>query len=485
MEPTPPIGLDEGDQEILENQEELLFDADADGEPVAVDETSEPAPSTTEAPEEPPFPPPLARPRDPAITGKPIPWILGIRFGHSCMTYRIQSNLPEVKAGDPLLLDTRDGDQVGWVISALPKEPGREYSAPYPGKILGVKRRITQWERENILQNQEKERQAKQVCWRLIDELRLDMRVSRVEYSLDGNKAIFYFTAENRVDFRELVKVLAKEIRARVELRQIGVRDETRLLGGMGPCGKVFCCSLFLNEFRPVSVRMAKNQDLSLNPESISGLCGRLMCCLSYENDAYLELRKSLPKVNARFINKEGLEVVVRAVHPMTGSLDVQLPTGDRMRVTLEELTPVNPSDPPPPKVAAPEPAPPGRRPPTERSNEGRRPARSQPAADPATSESAPTPGREERPAAERPANRRPPGRSGPRRPANRRPVEGEGPQPEQAAAPAATPLKPEGGETEESRATNRRRRFRRRGGGGSGGGNGAPPAGSAPPPSS
>lgn len=482
--PTIP-GYREGDQEILEDDDTFAFDAEADSEPVLLetvyrgndDEAVEKENLSSDdlfavaCADEPPFPPPLVQPRDPAITGKPIPWILGIRFGHSGITYRIHATLPEVKAGEPLLLETKDGDAVGWVINALPREAGREYSAPYPGKILGIRRRLSQWERDNLRQNQEKERQAKQICWRLIDELKLEMRVSRVEFALDGNKAIVYFTAENRVDFRELVKILAKEVRARVELRQIGVRDETRLLGGMGPCGKVFCCALFLTEFRPVSVRMAKNQDLSLNPESISGLCGRLMCCLSYENDAYLELRKSLPKINSRFLNKEGLEVVVRGVHPMTGGLDVLLPTGDRVRVTLEELTPLTGVPTPPLPVEAP----------AQKAAviEVRRPVRGsqpQPAVEP------PPYGEEPSPVTAPPApaspGRRPEGR--PRRPPLRRPPEGPRPPQPVAQAPAAPPAlaldKPEGEEVAGARTLNRRRRFRRRPSGGQSGG---PPAAS------
>ncbi|MBF0611131.1 MAG: hypothetical protein G8345_03245 [Magnetococcales bacterium] len=479
MTPDPntlPELLD-GDDDILSQEVDLSFDEEADGESILLEKYSPPVLEEDEeeelaedklfdAPPEEWLSPPVFAPRtvDPAVTGKPIPWVVGIRMGKSCMTFRLHVTLPEIRVGDGVILDTKEGEQVGWVVSALPKQADQNYEPPYPGKILGIRRRLTQQERENVRSNTEKEQKTKQICWRLVDELKLDMRIARVEFSLDGNKAVIYFTAENRVDFRELVKLLAKEIRARVELRQIGVRDETRLLGGLGPCGRVFCCSMFLTEFRPVSVRMAKNQDLSLNPESISGLCGRLMCCLSYENEAYLELRKNLPKLNSRFLNKDGIEVVVRAVHPMTNSLEVQLPTGDKVKATLEELTAVGESV-APEKPAQEEPAPAPPPPPPVRE----RPPRRQPR--PVQQESgSPTP------AATRPPSPQPPrqeGRNQPRR-NPRRPNEGQNAAPAPTQQPAVEKTPP----ASDERPVNRRRRFHRRPSGNQGGG--TPPA--APP---
>ena len=172
--------------------------------------------------------------------------------------------------------------------------------------------------------NKQKEKQAFSVCQKKISEHRLDMKLVDVEYTFDNNKILFYFTADGRVDFRELVKDLASIFRTRIELRQIGVRDEAKMLGGLGVCGRSFCCSSFLGEFQPVSIKMAKEQSLSLNPTKISGICGRLMCCLKYEQDSYEKLLKMTPKVGALVSTPEGRGIVQDA-NPLTGSLKIAL----------------------------------------------------------------------------------------------------------------------------------------------------------------
>ena len=172
--------------------------------------------------------------------------------------------------------------------------------------------------------NKQKEKQAFSVCQKKISEHRLDMKLVDVEYTFDNNKILFYFTADGRVDFRELVKDLASIFRTRIELRQIGVRDEAKMLGGLGVCGRSFCCSSFLGEFQPVSIKMAKEQSLSLNPTKISGICGRLMCCLKYEQDSYEKLLKMTPKVGALVSTPEGRGIVQDA-NPLTGALKIAL----------------------------------------------------------------------------------------------------------------------------------------------------------------
>jgi len=172
--------------------------------------------------------------------------------------------------------------------------------------------------------NRKKEKEALAICQEKINKHKLDMNLVDVEYTFDGNKILFYFTADGRVDFRELVKDLASVFRTRIELRQIGVRDESKMLGGLGMCGRPFCCSSFLGEFQPVSIKMAKEQGLSLNPTKISGTCGRLMCCLKYEQESYEDLLANTPKNGALVKTSEGRGVVVD-VNLLTGKLTVRL----------------------------------------------------------------------------------------------------------------------------------------------------------------
>src|SRR5690625_298835 len=169
-----------------------------------------------------------------------------------------------------------------------------------------IRRIATDEDRHNIEENKQLAKEALQTCQHKIREHKLDMKVIDSEYTFDRNKVIFYFTAEGRVDFRQLVKDLATKFKTRIELRQIGVRDEAKLLGGIGPCGRMLCCSTFLGDFEPVSIKMAKDQSLSLNPAKISGLCGRLMCCLKYENETYEEAKKQMPDFGEKVITTYG-----------------------------------------------------------------------------------------------------------------------------------------------------------------------------------
>jgi cell fate regulator YaaT (PSP1 superfamily) len=230
---------------------------------------------------------------------------------------------------DEIWVETREGEVLARVVF-MSQSCIRACHHPYSGPILRYLRHMTQEDQELMAIRSERERQAKLFCKELIAELGLSMKLSRVSYLNDEAKAIFFFTAANRVDFRELVRRLARRLRIRVEMRQIGVRDETRLLGGLGPCGHPFCCEQFLRRFRPVSVRMAKNQDLSLNPDAISGMCGRLMCCLGYENENYHALRAALPRPNAHGWMTDGRPAVVSSVHVLRSNLTVTLPDGER-----------------------------------------------------------------------------------------------------------------------------------------------------------
>lgn len=210
-------------------------------------------------------------------------WVVGVRFKPAGKIYYFDSEEFELKAGDAVIVETIRGIEYGLV--AIGKRQVSEEELVLP--LKKVIRPATAEDKENYNSNKEKEQEALQICKEKVKEHELPMKLIDVEYTFDRGKIIFYFTAEGRVDFRELVKDLAAIFKTRIELRQIGVRDEAKMLGGIGSCGRVLCCNNFLGEFEPVSIRMAKEQNLSLNPTKISGICGRLMCCLKYESDQY------------------------------------------------------------------------------------------------------------------------------------------------------------------------------------------------------
>ena len=183
---------------------------------------------------------------------------------------------------------------------------------------------------KKIEENKQKEKDALKVCESMVEKHKLDMKLVNVEYSFDGSRIVFFFTSDGRVDFRELVKDLAAYFHTRIELRQIGVRDEAKMLGGIGICGQPYCCKQFLNDFQTVSIKMAKEQGLSLNPTKVSGSCGRLMCCLKYEQDAYEHLNSFTPPVGATVKTEDGLAVVTDA-NLITGNLFVKMVDGDKV----------------------------------------------------------------------------------------------------------------------------------------------------------
>ena len=226
----------------------------------------------------------------------------------------------ELKNGDHVILDTTRGAEYGYCIIGSHRIARRELVQP----LRRVLRVATPVDERIKAENEKKEKDAYAFCQRKIEELGLDMQLVSVECAFDGSKLLFFFTADARVDFRELVKILAANYHTRIELRQIGVRDKAKMLGGLGICGRPFCCASFLDEFQPVSIKMAKTQNLSLNPTKISGTCGRLMCCLKYEQDAYEDLIKTSPKPDS-FVDTPDGRGTVTAVNLMKQSVSVRM----------------------------------------------------------------------------------------------------------------------------------------------------------------
>ena len=218
--------------------------------------------------------------------------IISIRFKNGGKEYYFNPNGVQFQVGDGVIVETARGTEYAQCVRGNTMIDEIELTAP----LRPVVRAATQEDARTLEKNKEREKRAFAICQQKIAEHGLDMKLVSAEYSFDGSKILFFFTSDGRVDFRALVKDLASALHTRIELRQIGVRDEAKLLGGLGICGKPFCCSQFLEEFQPVSIKMAKTQNLSLNPTKISGTCGRLMCCLKFEQDAYEDLVKHAPK---------------------------------------------------------------------------------------------------------------------------------------------------------------------------------------------
>ncbi|MBR4050583.1 MAG: stage 0 sporulation family protein [Clostridia bacterium] len=247
-------------------------------------------------------------------------YVVGVRFKDVGKVYYFEPNEESFAMGDLVIVETVRGVECG-EVALEPKEVSENEIVKPLKKIL---RKATDADKKKLEENRKKEAEALRVCEQKIEKHGLDMKLVDVDYTLDGSKILFYFTADGRVDFRELVKDLAGVFRTRIELRQIGVRDEAKMLGGLGMCGRPFCCNSFMGDFQPVSIKMAKEQGLSLNPVKISGTCGRLMCCLKYEQEAYEHLLRVTPKVGAIVQTREG-KGVVSDVNLLTGMLKVSL----------------------------------------------------------------------------------------------------------------------------------------------------------------
>ena len=233
--------------------------------------------------------------------------VIGVRFKEGGKVYYFDPDKNKLKIDDVVIVETSRGIECGTVAVANKEVADDEIVHPLKKLI----RRATKEDRRRLEENKRKEKEALKICEQKVAEHGLEMKLVDVEYTFDNSKILFYFTADGRVDFRALVKDLASVFRTRIELRQIGVRDESKMLGGLGVCGRPFCCSSFLGEFHPVSIKMAKEQGLSLSPTKISGTCGRLMCCLKYEQDAYTDLIKRTPKVGTLVKTPLGKGLVV------------------------------------------------------------------------------------------------------------------------------------------------------------------------------
>ena len=246
--------------------------------------------------------------------------VIGVRFKANGKSYYFSPGDLELQQGDYVIVETARGTECGEVAKGPHDVPDSSIVKP----LKTVTRMADAVDVRRMQQNRADEKRAFSVCEERIAKHKLDMKLVDVEYTLDRNKILFYFTADGRIDFRDLVKDLAGVFRTRIELRQIGVRDESKMLGGLGICGQPFCCSRFLRDFQPVSIKMAKEQGLSLNPAKISGSCGRLMCCLAYEQPAYEYLNRITPGVGSIVKTPEGVGAVVES-NVISGTLRVRM----------------------------------------------------------------------------------------------------------------------------------------------------------------
>ncbi len=246
--------------------------------------------------------------------------VIGIKFKQNGKMYYFSPAELQFEVGEHAIVETARGAEYGTVVMASREISGSEVVLP----LRSALRKATSEDEERHEANLEKEVEAYNLCLSKIEEHRLEMKLVDVEYTFDNSKLLFYFTSEGRVDFRDLVKDLASVFRTRIELRQIGIRDEAKMLGGLGMCGRPFCCSSFLPDFVQVSIKMAKEQSLSLNSAKISGACGRLMCCLRYEYDTYVDEIAKTPKVDSLVATPDGEGVIVET-SPLTGFVKVQM----------------------------------------------------------------------------------------------------------------------------------------------------------------
>ena len=250
--------------------------------------------------------------------------VIGVRFRNAGKLYYFDPGELWPTAGDAVIVETARGLEYGEVVTGV-KEVNDEQITPPLKKVIRV---ATAEDAQHQKENESKEKDALAICQKKISEHKLQMKLVGCEYTFDNSKILFYFTSDKRVDFRVLVKDLASVFRTRIELRQIGVRDEAKMIGGLGLCGRPVCCAAFLGDFQPVSIKMAKEQSLSLNPTKISGVCGRLMCCLKYEEDNYEATRKRMPKVGKEVITPDGNGIVVD-LNILKETVRVRIPKGD------------------------------------------------------------------------------------------------------------------------------------------------------------
>lgn len=269
--------------------------------------------------------------------------VIGVRFENAGKLYFFTPGALWPTPGDFVIVETTRGIEFGEVVTEMREIDDTKLTTP----LKQVVRIATEEDIRHDQENKAAEKEAFVICQKKIADHKLDMKLVSVEYTFDNKTILFYFTANGRVDFRSLVKDLAGVFKTRIELRQIGVRDEAKMLGGLGPCGRPICCGTFLGDFQPVSIKMAKEQNLSLNPIKISGVCGRLMCCLKYEQDTYEEIRKSMPKEGKEVMTPDGVGVVCE-LKIITESVKVRIKKGDSFEIKeypasdVQRLTPQN-----------------------------------------------------------------------------------------------------------------------------------------------
>ena len=255
--------------------------------------------------------------------------VIGVRFRTAGKIYFFDPGKLKIKKGDHVIVETARGIEYGTVVGNPREVPNEKVIQP----LKPVLRIATERDNGQEASNKLKEKEAFKICREKIQKHRLEMKLIDAEYTFDNNKVLFYFTADGRIDFRELVKDLAAVFKTRIELRQIGVRDETKILGGIGICGRELCCHSHLSEFVPVSIKMAKEQNLSLNPAKISGVCGRLMCCLKHEEETYEELNRKLPNIGDHVTTFDGLKGEVASVNVLRQLVKVIVDVGDEKEI--------------------------------------------------------------------------------------------------------------------------------------------------------
>ena len=261
-----------------------------------------------------------------------MPRVISIQFSTASKLYDFNAGDIELAAGDSVVVETERGLSVGTVVRAPAEREGE-----LAEKLVTIKRKATFEDLATLERNAQREKEAYDFCLRRIVERNMQMKLVKAEYLFDGSKAVFFFTADGRVDFRDLVKDLAHTFHTRIEMRQIGVRDESKMIGGIGICGRELCCSSFLREFQPVSVKMAKEQNLALNPNKISGQCGRLLCCLDYEYETYCSLRKTFPKCGKR-VRTASANGIIDKLNILTGTITLRMDDGKLLVVKRDEV---------------------------------------------------------------------------------------------------------------------------------------------------
>ena len=263
--------------------------------------------------------------------------VIGVRFRQAGKIYNFSPADFQVKVGDHVIVEPARGIEYGSVVQEIREVADDKVIMP----LKSVIRIATEEDDKKAIENNEKEKKAFKICKEKIAKHGLEMKLIETEYTFDNNKVLFYFTADGRIDFRELVKDLASVFKTRIELRQVGVRDETKMLGGIGICGRPLCCNTYLSEFIPVSIKMAKEQSLSLNPTKISGICGRLMCCLKNEQEAYEELNSNLPDIGEKVKTFDGFKGEVVSVNVLRQKVKIVVEVDDEREIkeyAIDEL---------------------------------------------------------------------------------------------------------------------------------------------------